>query len=54
MPEASIPIQGGRNLSPVKNREKYGNIGIWERGNGSGGLGGEMKNKPLGSGGGRR
>ena len=32
-PGASIPIQGGHNVSPVKNREgKYGNDGIWERG----------------------
>ena len=30
--EASILTPGGRNLSPVKNKGKYGNVGIWEIG----------------------
>ena len=38
--EASIPIQGGRNLSPVKNSGKVRQCwDLGERGNGSGGPG---------------
>ena len=51
--EASIPIPGGRNLSPVKNRGKVRQCwDLGDRGKGPGGPGGEGKENPQGSGGG--